>query len=182
MARSRVTFMCVSLLLVLACGVLAAQENTGDLQSIYESRKISILPEGAPAASLFWTVTAGFKTINEAQFLLLAGYKAEAEASRKHESLRGWAFGGMIGVMSIGGLLMMDAVLVPMLVYPGSFRMNYTEMIVGGAVLMGGFYVSLLTIRIPPNTIPYGRATQIARSYNDSLIDTINNELRSSKD
>jgi hypothetical protein len=57
--------------------------------------------------------------------------------------------------------------------------MNFTEMYVGLGVMGAGFMAWMFVLTIPVNTQPRGRIDQIARDYNDALIDTINAELKS---
>ncbi len=165
-------------LLILSAPAAWSQQEVGSLQREYEARKITILPEQAAPQSLWWSATEGFKPIDEPALLKLIGYSSEAAVARKHKAFRTTVNVGMLGAMITGGLLMLDSTLTPMIVYPGSIRMNFPEMIVGGVVMVASMYTGLFwTVRIPPNTLPHGRIVQIARDYNDGLIDTINEEL-----
>jgi hypothetical protein len=179
MIRDRVSLCLAGVLLLVAGGALWAQQDVGGLQKAYESRKISILPEDAPPGYLWWSATEGFKTIEEPVLLNLAGYDAEAQSSRAHHTLRSVANIGSWGTIIVGSLLFLDSALVPMILYR-SLRINTTEMYVGaGAVALGGLVWTIFVLPIPPDTVPYGKITQIARDYNDTLIDTINKEQQS---
>jgi hypothetical protein len=167
------------LLLVLSGAALWAQEDVGELQAQYEQRKLTILPEQGAPASLGWSAMLGFKRIDEPTLLQVAGYEAESQASRRHLTMFNALNFACLGATVVGLLLEMDGIFVPMILYPGTFRMNFTEMYVGLGVMGAGFMAWMFVLTIPVNTQPRGRIDQIARDYNDALIDTINAELKS---
>ncbi len=165
-------YTCATLLLLLITGgSLFAQQAAGsDLQSRYNSLKMSIAPS-APndPTTRQWVVTEGFDKITEPTFLKLAGYPKEARKSQL-KRFGVWSLLVSSGVLSVAGMLVMAG---PLLTnnYAGNTVDSVT---VGGGLAIGGLTLMAVGVFIPMNILPYGRAEQIARDYNQALLEKLN--------
>lgn len=163
----------VLLLLLSSTVALLAQQNDQSLQDRYDAIKISILPDGADQTFLNWTVNEGFKRINEPTFLQLTGFQNEAQKSAGHLVLKwGLVSGGMATVLA--GF----AVMILPLLQTSSTTDTFTPFVVGLGIVTGGSFLSLFTFLIPNDTVPYGRAEQIARDYNQYLLEKLNADTK----
>jgi hypothetical protein len=159
-----------------AATTLGAQQSNGSLQQKYESLKISLLPDQAAPTYLNWVPTEGFQQINEPTFLRLAGFEKEAHLSASHQFLKWGLFWGGLGVSAVGLGVMSLQLIAPQ----HSQNYDFTYMIVGASVAFGALIPSIISIGIPLDTMPYGRAQQIAQDYNDALIEKLNDQNKAS--
>lgn len=169
----RIKAILTACLLVSAAAVLGAQQSSANLQDQYESLKISLLPDPAPSTYLNWGVTEGFRQINEPTFLKLAGFEKEAQVSANHQFLKWSLYGGGIVISAVGMVVMLYQLTVPEF-SAASEDLRY--LIIGGSMGFGGLIPMLISISIPLDTVPYGRAQQIVRDYNDALIEKLNKQ------
>jgi hypothetical protein len=156
---------------LLGPGRLAAQQDMQSIQDKYDSLKISIkAPDGSGPEFMNWTVSEGFKEINEPTLLRLTGYKKEADvSSRRLAFMQGMLWGG-VG-LCIGGILGMGASVAFQYSKPISSAVMWSSVGLAGGGLVC-MYVDLCMGHA--NTQPLGRINQIARDYNQQLLDSIN--------
>ena len=174
MRRSRIVIALGSLVafMLFASGQLAAQQDNQSIQDKYDSLKITIkAPDGAGPEFMNWSVSEGFKEINEPTLLRLTGYKKEADASARRLSFMQGMFWGGIGSCVCGMLGMAASVTF-------SYSKPISNTVMWGSVGLAGGGLVCLYIDLSmghANIQPLGRANQIARDYNQQLLDSINN-------
>jgi hypothetical protein len=139
-------------------------------QDKYNSMAITLLPTGLPLDSQEWWVDEGYNRIDEFSFLRLAGDKADAAAAYKYHrrntvmQILGW-------VAAVGGFAYS---------FYGAFSQNNSEtfdvtpILVGVGACLGGTAVGVIYLMKPPDLFPLGKAQQIARDYNQQLLEKIN--------
>lgn len=153
---------------------LLAQSDTTDVKAEYDFRKLTIVSayEMDPTSRL-WGVTEGYNRINEPTFLRLTGYPDESRKAARNLALQNglWiSFGGLL----VGGLV---TTLVP--IWSDSANGSATNGLgwqfwLGTGMMAGSLVpVYIVSYFVPPRITPLGRAQQIARAYNEQLIESI---------
>ena len=156
--------------MLFAPGQLAAQQDNQSIRDKYDSLKITIkAPDGSGPEFMNWSVSEGFKEINEPTLLRLTGYKKEADSSARRLSLMQGMFWGGIG-SCICGMFGMAASTFTYKPLSDTVMWSSVGLAGGGLVCL---YIDLSMGHA--NIQPLGRANQIARDYNQQLLDSINN-------
>jgi hypothetical protein len=160
----------------LVFGRVWAEGGTGDLLQSFEDRKITIAAfyPNLPPSTKLWSAMEGFKDLTESEFLKLTGYEKEARKSSAHLALKRTLTYGGIGLL-VGGLT------YALIHTNDTVDGSYGPLILGGGVFLAGDVTMTIGGTMRRNTQTLGRATQITRDYNDTLLDRISDENASRK-
>jgi hypothetical protein len=147
-----------------------------DLKAKYDSQKMTILSDTENMSSKSWSVTKGYEVISEARFLHLAGFEEESKLSQSNVDFD--MFMGNVLWIGLGTGLGLDLYGTYLMTsYPvGDLAAGDKAMKEGSTVMYTGLGILLASVVVPfffskPVPIsPLGKATQIARDYNDALL------------
>ena len=136
-------------------------------QDKYNSMAITLRPDSLPLDSRRWKADEGYNRIIEAKFLFLAGDLPDSVASDVHHfqkttgEILGWA--GAVGGFAY--------------CYYGAFSQsnseafNVTPVLVGVGTCLVGAAIAVIYTMLSPDVLPFGKAQQIARDYNQRLLE-----------
>lgn len=166
--KKKIIWTMVLLLVAVSVMMYGDEETKDDLRSEYEASKMTVVDHSQDPASLGWSVTYGYKKINEPTFLRITGHEDLAQQSaRRHLYKNSMLLGGLaVEVVGIGLMFLS-------LRNDNVFILESPYFWTGTGVMFGGLFMTLFLGNGPRNILTYGQAGIMAEDYNQALLDDL---------
>jgi hypothetical protein len=166
--NKKIIWTMVLLLFAVNVVVIGDEQTKEDLRAKYDASKMTVAGYSQDPASLGWTVTYGYKKINEPTFLRITGHEDIAQQSaRRHLYKNSMLFGGLaVEVVGIGLMFLS-------LRNDNALILESPYFWAGSGVMFGGLVMTLFLGSGPRNILTYGQAERIADEYNQALLDDL---------